>query len=156
MDLMSLNGLKLHLFSTRFQNWYLSTIESDTSIPLSQSTKNLEALEWSNGARKLSVPRCLLETGMGKVGCFYFLLSHLFISYLSFFSLISWSRPDMTGWLGRAMILGTFQCQGVLLLWHIVGQGPAVLIAGAGLSFSNASSLGRRLDRTEILWSWLL
>ena len=54
--------------------------------------------------------------------------------------------------------------------WHIVGQGPAVLIAGAGwvgcfffvfffflsrlsyLSFSNASSFGRRLDRTEILW----
>ena len=46
---------------------------------------------------------------------------------------------------------------GVLLLWHIVGQGPAVLAAGAGwmgcflcvfssrlsyLSFSDASSLG--------------
>ena len=33
--------------------------------------------------------------------------------------------------LGRAMVLGSFQCWGVLLLWHIVGQGPAVLAAGA-------------------------
>ena len=56
-------------------------------------------------------------------------------------------------------VLGIFQW-GVLLLWHIVGQVPAVLAAGAGwvgcfscvdvffssqlsyLSFSNASSLG--------------
>ena len=30
------------------------------------------------------------------------------------------------------MVLGSFQCQGVLLLLHIVGQGPAVLAAGAG------------------------
>ena len=36
------------------------------------------------------------------------------------------------GWLGRAMVLGSFQCQGVLLLRHMVGQGPAVLAAGAG------------------------
>ena len=65
------------------------------------------------------------------------------------------------GWLGRAMVLGSFQCRDVLLLWHMVGQGPAVLAAGAGQagyvlyffnlvyilsSFSNASSLGRRLD----------
>ena len=65
-------------------------------------------------------------------------------------------------WLGRAMVLGSFQCRGVLLLWHMVGQGPAVLAAGAGWvgffffffflissilsSFSNASSVGRRLD----------
>ena len=56
---------------------------------------------------------------------------------------------------------GSFQCRGVLLLWHMVGQGPAVLAAGAGrvdcfiflffissflFSFSNASSLRRRLD----------
>ena len=33
-------------------------------------------------------------------------------------------------WLGRAMVLGSFQCRGVLLLWHMVG--PAVLAAGAG------------------------
>ena len=39
---------------------------------------------------------------------------------------------DATGWLGWAMVLGSFQCQGVLLLLHIVGQGPAVLAAGAG------------------------
>ena len=32
------------------------------------------------------------------------------------------------GWLGRAMVLGSFQCRGILLLW----QGPAVLAAGAG------------------------
>ena len=29
-------------------------------------------------------------------------------------------------------MLGRFQCQGVLLLLHMVGQGPAVLAAGAG------------------------
>ena len=57
------------------------------------------------------------------------------------------------------MVLGSFQCRGVILLWHIVWQGPAVLAAGAGRvgcfyffisfilsSFSNASALGRRLD----------
>ena len=32
----------------------------------------------------------------------------------------------------RAMVLGSFQCRGVLLLWHMVGQGPAVLSAGVG------------------------
>ena len=66
------------------------------------------------------------------------------------------------GWLGRTMVLGNFQCRGDLLLWHMVGQGPAVLAAGMGCvgcfyiyiffissflsSFSNASSVGRRLD----------
>ena len=35
-------------------------------------------------------------------------------------------------WLGWAMVLGSFQCWVVLLLLHIVGQGPAVLAAGAG------------------------
>ena len=29
-------------------------------------------------------------------------------------------------------MLGSFQCQGVLLLWNTVGQGPAVFAAGAG------------------------
>ena len=65
----------------------------------------------------------------------------------------------LCGWLGRAMVLGS-----ILLLRHMVGQGPAVLAAGAGRvgcfflllffkfissilsSFSNASSVGRRLD----------
>ena len=37
-----------------------------------------------------------------------------------------------TGWLGWAMVLGSFQCRGVLLLLHIVGQGPVVLAASAG------------------------
>ena len=36
------------------------------------------------------------------------------------------------GWLGWAMVLGSSQCRGVLLLLHIVGQGSAVLAAGAG------------------------
>ena len=36
-----------------------------------------------------------------------------------------------SGWLGRAMVLVGFQCRGILLLWHMVGQGPAVLAAGA-------------------------
>ena len=30
------------------------------------------------------------------------------------------------------MVLRSFQCLGVLLLWHIVGQGPAVLAVDAG------------------------
>ena len=65
-----------------------------------------------------------------------------------------------SGWLGRAMVLGSFQCRGVLLLWHMVGQGPtACNRCGTGglffffffnssilSSFSNASSVGRQLD----------
>ena len=38
----------------------------------------------------------------------------------------------VTGWLGWAMVLGSFPCLGALLLLQIVGQGPAVLAAGAG------------------------
>ena len=71
------------------------------------------------------------------------------------------------GWLGWAMVLGSFQCRGVLLLLHIVGQGPAVLAAGAGRvgyifysfhlsSLSNVLTFGRRLNMTEILWFRLL
>ena len=46
------------------------------------------------------------------------------------------------------MVLGSFQCWGVLLLLHVVGQGPAVLAAGAG-----------RVDyifHLPFLMSWLL
>ena len=62
------------------------------------------------------------------------------------------------------MVMGSFQCRGVLLLLHIVGQGPAVLAAGAGrvgyiffyifhISFlSNGLSFGSRLNMTETLW----
>ena len=71
------------------------------------------------------------------------------------------------GWLGRAMVLGSFQCRGVLLLWHMVGHVPVVLAAPAGRvgcfclffissmlsSFSKASSLGRRLDILKIVVS---
>ena len=69
------------------------------------------------------------------------------------------TKHTKSGWLGRAMVLGSFQCRGILLLWHMVGQGPAVLAAGVGWvgfysfflmsilsSFSNASSVGRCLD----------
>ena len=60
------------------------------------------------------------------------------------------------------MVLGSFQFRGVVLLLHIVGPGPAVLAAGAGLvgciflifhppSISNVLSFGRRLNMTEIL-----
>ena len=54
---------------------------------------------------------------------------------------LNWSQTPKTGflvtwlifwWLGWAMVLGSFQCRGVLLLLLIVGQGPAVLAAGAG------------------------
>ena len=65
------------------------------------------------------------------------------------------------------MVLGSFQCRGVLLLLHTVGQGPAVLAAGAGRvgctfyifhlsSLSNVLSFGRRLNMTEILLFRLL
>ena len=63
---------------------------------------------------------------------------------------------------GRAMVLGSFQCQGVLLLWHMVGQGACCACSKCGKgglfiyifffnssilsSFSNALSVGRRLD----------
>ena len=36
-----------------------------------------------------------------------------------------------SGWLSRAMVLGSFQCRGVLLIWHMVGQGPVVLATDA-------------------------
>ena len=38
----------------------------------------------------------------------------------------------ISGWLGWVMVLGSFQGRGFLLLLHTVGQGPAVLGAGAG------------------------
>ena len=67
-----------------------------------------------------------------------------------------------TGWLGWAMVLGSFQCRGALLLLHIAGQGPAVLAAGAGRvgyifyifhlsSISNVLSFGSWLNLTKIL-----
>ena len=50
-------------------------------------------------------------------------------------------------WLGRAMVLGSFQCRGILLLWHMVGHGPAVLAAGAGRVGCFLAHLSRRLTR---------
>ena len=57
------------------------------------------------------------------------------------------------------MVLDSF-----LLLLHMVGQGPAVLAAGAGRvgyifylsSLSNVLCFGRQLNMTEILWFGLL
>ena len=62
------------------------------------------------------------------------------------------------------MVLGSFQCRGILLLLHIVGQGPAVLAAGVGRmgyifhlsSLSNVLTFRRWLNMTEILWFQLL
>ena len=39
---------------------------------------------------------------------------------------------QIPGWLGWAIVLGSFQCWCVLLILQIVGQGPAVLAAGVG------------------------
>ena len=71
------------------------------------------------------------------------------------------------GWLGWAMVLGSFQCRGILLFLHVVVQGLAVLAAGVGRvgyifsifhlsSLSNVLTFGRRLNMTEILWFRLL
>ena len=38
----------------------------------------------------------------------------------------------LSGWLDRVMVLGSSQCRGILLLWHIVGQELAELIVDAG------------------------
>ena len=65
-----------------------------------------------------------------------------------------------------ALVLGSFQCRGVLLLLHIhvVGQGPACSRCGTGglyflyfsSTISNVLSFGRRLNMTEILLFRLL
>ena len=65
------------------------------------------------------------------------------------------------------MVLGSFQCRGVLLLLHMAGQGSAVLATVVGRmgyilyifhlsSLSNVLSFGRLLNMTEILWFRLL
>ena len=65
------------------------------------------------------------------------------------------------------MVLGSFQCWGCPTALAYSRAGLAVFIAGELFfvcsfissildSFSNASSLGTRLDMTEILWSWPL
>ena len=70
--------------------------------------------------------------------------------------------PGLSGGWGWAMVLGSFKCRGVLLLLHIVGQGPALLAAVAGRvgyifyvfhlsTISNVLSFGRQLIMTEIL-----
>ena len=64
-----------------------------------------------------------------------------------------YSHSLPSGWLGQAMVLSSFQCRGVLLLLHMIGQGPAAgglffifFISSILSSFCNASSLWRRLD----------
>ena len=39
---------------------------------------------------------------------------------------------EPSGWYGQAMVLGNFQCLGILLIWTIVEQGPTVLAMGTG------------------------
>ena len=71
------------------------------------------------------------------------------------------------GWLGRVMVLGSFQCRGIPLLLRIVGQGPAVLPSGAGrmdyifLYFSSTFLFlylvfCEMAEHDEILWFQLL
>ena len=50
-------------------------------------------------------------------------------AYPQYFKVLCFDIP-MGGW-AWAVVLGSFQCRGVLLLLHIVGQGPAVLAAGS-------------------------
>ena len=55
------------------------------------------------------------------------------IHHQEFSALLTRYKPSFApGWLGWAMVPGSFHCRGVLLLLHIVGQGPAVLAAVAG------------------------
>ena len=50
--------------------------------------------------------------------------------------------------LDRAMVLGSFQCRVVLLLWHIVRQVPAMLAAGSGwVGYVLLAHLSRRFTR---------
>ena len=70
----------------------------------------------------------------------------------SLFSLKILKVDILYGWLGWAMVLGSF---------HIVGQEPAVLAAGAGrmnyifyvfhLPFLTSSLFGRQLNRTATI-----
>ena len=72
---------------------------------------------------------------MTQIGIFsiYLLPDYLsIVNFTDFTKIPTWRLIRRRGWLGRSMVLGSFQCRGVLLLWHIVGQGPAVLVAGAG------------------------
>ena len=102
---------------------------------------------------------CWLSSGAGRVG-YIFYIFHL-SSLSNVLSFGRWLKKTeiVDGWVGRwcwvASIAGASYYFGIL-----VGQGPAVLAAGAGRvgcslyffipsilsSFSNASSVGRRLD----------
>ena len=62
----------------------------------------------------------------------------------------------MVGSLGRAMVLGSFQCRGVLLFGHMAGQVPAVLAAGAGCVGYVLFSLKSRLSYLPFLMPNLL
>ena len=49
---------------------------------------------------------------------------------------IAKSRPLTFRWSSRAMVLGNFQCRGVVLIWIPVGQGPTAFAVGADEGFS--------------------
>ena len=61
--------------------------------------------------------------------------------------------PNETGWgggSGRAIVLGNFQCRGVLLIRIIVGQNPHVLGVGADGDCLHIFSL--ESHRSPSLW----
>ena len=61
---------------------------------------------------------------------FYVPLVYMFFSQL-FYVPLSFQLGEGGGSGGRRCLV-TFQCQGVLLIWIIVGQGPIALVVGAG------------------------
>ena len=147
MTLMLLRGRGW--YSVKFHDKYLldpSKTSGDLTIHLIPPSSSGSSLKWA-------VKFLLKHTP------FYhnFEVSLIWMKHFLIYSI------HFSGWLGWAMVLGSFQCRGVLLLLHIVGQGPAVLAAaGAGWvgyifyifhlsSISNVLSFGRRLNMTEIL-----
>ena len=67
----------------------------------------------------------LLQTYMFMTSVIYYLM---YIVQLSLYVDMFYNKSTLV-WV---MVLGTFQCRGVLLLLHVVWQGSAVLAAGAG------------------------
>ena len=86
-----------------------------------------------------TVGRCIVFTEIRLLLHILSLYSFFFLSnfqtlkvFVTLFSDEFFGTLFSAGWLGCAMLLGSFHCWGILLLLHIVGQGPAVLAAGAG------------------------
>ena len=104
-----------------------------------------------------------LKINLSHCDLYFMVIVPYILKTISCMNIIIWD----SGWLGWAMVMGSFQCRGVLLLSHIVEQGPALLAAGVGRvgyifyifhlsSLSNVLSFGRWLNMAEILWFRLL